>query len=203
MATKNRTDPLSALNRILSSDTAPHLNAVLAAGRELHDLGLCNFIHRNIPDSDSSQSCARYLLYTAARRCRNGVPKGTDDDDAGHARLLLDGLRNPARWRPVRGELNKFALLAREELRKWSQPGADLMAPGLTSEHFTILHALDEAYPEPVLQVDLEARTRLSRRTSGPLLKAMRDSGLVCRPEGWQRKGDTITPKGVAALNGE
>jgi hypothetical protein len=67
--------------------------------------------------------------------------------------------------------------------------------PGLTGSHVSILKTLAAAHPRALVQIDLEARSGVSRRTIGCCLPNLRTARLV-RQVG-PRKGDVITEEGL------
>jgi DNA-binding MarR family transcriptional regulator len=78
--------------------------------------------------------------------------------------------------------------------------GAAPELKGLTTEDKTILEALADEGRMAVNQYDLEAATKLTRRTIGPRLKHLESNGLIKRPEGTKRKGHAITAAGLSAI---
>jgi hypothetical protein len=73
--------------------------------------------------------------------------------------------------------------------------------PSLTPDHFTILQALAEVYPEAMVQPDLQERTRIPLRTIKRRLADLREWELVRKPPGTTRKGDALAPRGKAIVD--
>ena len=66
----------------------------------------------------------------------------------------------------------------------------------ITPETALVTKALYEALPRTMVQVDIEAETKLNRDTVGKCLEFLRRNGLVNRPHG-ERKGEALTAAGV------
>lgn len=127
-------------------------------------------------------------------------PTDLADELLRHQVVTSDSTRGDVDWNTVKpcAGWRKYGARLRELLAESHQETSP--AAGLTREHWAVLEVLADAHSKPLLQAELEAAPTdlpLSRHTIGPILRDLRDRGLVARPGRRQRKGDAITLRGL------
>jgi hypothetical protein len=105
-------------------------------------------------------------------------------------RRLLDAIAVVERW--CEDAVTRLRLLA--EAKSATPP-----LPPVDGEDIAILRALKESAPQLCTLYEIEAATRITRKTAGEHLDYLIDLNLACRPKG-KRSGTTITPVGVTLL---
>jgi hypothetical protein len=82
---------------------------------------------------------------------------------------------------------------------EWCEEHARPPSPALKAADMLIVSALAESHPVAMDQYALGVACRLSRRTIGPRLKALRELKLVEQPHG-ERAGHVLTDRGLDLL---